>query len=52
MDSKAFKIFADFYPVEAYELRPEEFCNYMREKGYDMTDEQIKEFVNNFQNKT
>lgn len=48
---EAFKTFAKFYPVEAYESMPNDFCNYMREEGLDWTDEQIKQFVNEFKEK-
>jgi hypothetical protein len=48
---EAFKTFARFYPVEAYESRPSDFCKFMREEGLDWTDEQIKQFVNEFKEK-
>jgi hypothetical protein len=40
-----FKEFATAYPVEAFDERPSDFCKFMREEGYDMTDEQIKELI-------
>lgn len=47
-DWDMFCTFAKFHPIEAYDLRPIDFCNYMREEGSDMTNEQIKEFVDTF----
>lgn len=45
-DWETYKIFARLHPVEAYDERNKDFCMFMREEGYDMTDEQIKELIN------
>lgn len=44
-DFEMFKVFAELYPIEAYDLRPDDFCKFIRSKGYNMTDAQIKKFV-------
>jgi hypothetical protein len=40
-----FKTFSRLHPFEAYDLRPEDFCKFMRGEGYNLTDEQIKEII-------
>jgi hypothetical protein len=45
-DYKAFKIFAKLHPVEAYDLQPDYFFKFMRNEGYKVTDEQVKELIN------
>jgi hypothetical protein len=42
----AFEIFAGFYPHEAHGYDPQRFCDYVRSKGYDLTDKQIVELLN------
>ena len=44
-DWMMFKVFARLHPIQAYDLRPNDFCKFMRGEGYDMSDEQIKKFV-------
>jgi len=44
-DWECYKTFARFHPVEAYDERKKDFYMFMREEGYDMTDEQIKELI-------
>lgn len=44
-DWEIFKVFAKLHPVEAYDLRPDDFCKFMRGEGYDLNNEQIKELV-------
>jgi len=44
--NKAFKIFANLHPAEAYELDKTMFCNYVREKtGQPLTDDQIYNLI-------
>jgi hypothetical protein len=40
-----FKVFARQHPVEAYDLRPNDFCKFMRSEGYDINNEKIKEII-------
>ena len=42
---KMYKIFAKLCPVDAYDYNPEKFCNFMQEEGYNMTEAEIKEFI-------
>jgi|AntAceMinimDraft_10_1070366.scaffolds.fasta_scaffold49117_2 hypothetical protein len=42
---KMFKIFAKLHPVEAYDHEPDDFCKFMREEGNNMTNKQVKEFI-------
>jgi hypothetical protein len=44
-DWEMFKVFAKLHPVEAYDSRPDDFCKFMRDEGYDLNNEQIKELV-------
>lgn len=44
-DWEMFKVFAKLHPIEAYDLRPDDFCKFMRGEGYDLNNEQIKELV-------
>ena len=44
-DWEMFKMFAKIYPIEAYDLRPDDFCKYVKGEGSDLTDEQIKSIV-------
>lgn len=44
-EDEAFKVFAFLHPIEAYTLNNVRFCNYMRSKGYNMTDLQIKQLI-------
>ena len=41
----AFETFADCYPHEAYDFNPIKFCDYVRSKGRDITNEQIIELL-------
>lgn len=43
----AFETFADCYPHEAHSYDSVRFCDYVRSKGHDLTDEQIVELLNN-----
>lgn len=45
-EQKAFEVFASIYPHEAHESNPERFCDYVRSKGNNLTDEQIRELLN------
>ena len=45
-DWEVFKIFAKLHPHEAYELRPNDFCKFMRGQGFPLTDDEIKECIN------
>jgi len=38
--------FNRMHPIESYDANPKEFCDWMRENGYDLTDEQISETIN------
>jgi hypothetical protein len=44
-DWEMFKVFAKLHPVEAYDSRPDDFCKFMRDKRYNLNNEQIKELV-------
>jgi Ca2+-binding EF-hand superfamily protein len=44
-DWEEFKIFAKLHPHEAYELRPDDFCNFLRSEGFDLTNEEIKRLI-------
>jgi hypothetical protein len=46
-DYESFKIFARKYPIDAYNLNPKDFCKFMHEMGYNLTEEQIKIFIYN-----
>ena len=41
----AFKVFARLHPVEAYDSDPDRFCKFVREATPTMTDEEIKEII-------
>ena len=46
--NEMFEIFANLHPVEAFDLDNKRFCKFYREKIESlMTDEEIKDFVNN-----
>ncbi len=45
-DWEMFKVFARLHPIEAYNLRPDEFCQFMRSEGYSLTDLEIKSLIN------
>jgi hypothetical protein len=45
MEEEMFSTFARLHPVEAYDYNPEAFCKFMREEGYNMTDEEITKLV-------
>ena len=45
-DYEVFKSFARLHPVEAYDLNPVEFCRFMHEEDYNLTDEEIKNLIN------
>lgn len=47
-DWETFKIFARLHPVEAYNSNPDGFCRFMREDGYGLTDLEIKELINSY----
>ena len=44
-DWEMFKVFAKLHPVEAYDSRPDDFCKLIRDKRYNLNNEQIKELV-------
>jgi hypothetical protein len=44
-DWEMFKVFARLHPVEAYDLRPNDFCKFMRGEGYDINNKKIKEII-------
>ena len=46
IEYEAFKTFAKLHPIEAYDLEPIKFCNWMRSEGYNLTNEQIETLVN------
>jgi hypothetical protein len=41
-----YNVFALLHPVEAYFQCRERFCNYLRAKGHDITDEQVAYVIN------
>lgn len=45
MVTDEFKTFALLYPVEAYELDPVMFREFLRGQGYNLTDDKIREIV-------
>jgi len=45
-DKTAFEIFSNLHPVEAFETFPDRFMEYMKNEGYVMTKEQVKEMIN------
>lgn len=47
-DLDIFRVFAKLHPVEAYNLRPDDFCIFMREEGYNLSNDQIKAFISRF----
>lgn len=44
-DTEAFIVFAKLHPVEAYDLRPDVFCELLRDGGCNMSDEEIKDAI-------
>ena len=45
-DYKTFTTFAKLYPVQAFDLRPKDFCKFFREvTEHNITDESISAFV-------
>lgn len=44
-DWEMFKVFSQLHPIEAYDSRPEDFCEFIREEGYELNDEQIKSII-------
>ena len=47
-NEEMFEIFANLHPIEMYDHDSKRFCEYFRKKtGKQLTDEEIKEFVNN-----
>ena len=44
-EQAAFNTFARLHPVEAYDSDPVRFCNLIRETTPTMTDEEIKEII-------
>lgn len=44
-DQLAFNTFARLHPVEAYDSDPVRFCEYTREMYPTMTDEDVKELI-------
>lgn len=42
---RAFRVFARLHPVEAYDMSHDMFCDFMRSEGYDLTDDEIKEWL-------
>ena len=49
-DWEMFKVFARLHPIEAYNLRPDEFCKFMRSEGYSLSDSEIKSLINESDN--
>ena len=41
----AYETFSKCYPHESYEMDKKKFCDYVRTKNPDMTDEQIKQLL-------
>ena len=41
----AFNTFARLHPLDAYDSDPVRFCNFVRETTPTMTDEEIKEII-------
>ena len=46
-DYDMFKIFAKLHPIEAYGSRPDDFMRFMREEGYKLDEDQVKEIIAN-----
>ena len=47
-DREVFKIFVKLHPVEAYDSSPDEFCRFMRSEGYNISDIEVKNLVDDF----
>lgn len=45
VDNEAFKTFARLHPVEAFDLNKEQFCDFMRDEGRDLTNLQIESLI-------
>ena len=41
----AYKAFAKLHPVEAFEMDNEEFMKLLKEQGYDITIEEVKQII-------
>lgn len=47
-ETEIFEVFASLHPIEAYDQNNQLFCNYMRKRGYQMTNDEIKSFIDDF----
>lgn len=45
LDKSAYSIFARLHPIEAYHFDNNRFCNFMRDEGYNITDEEVKQLI-------
>jgi len=45
MNKEAFYTFARLHTHEAYDLNPDLFCEFLRDEGYTMTNEEIKQLI-------
>jgi hypothetical protein len=39
-------VFARLHPVEAFDLSPDDFYEYIKSEGYDLTNEEIQILIN------
>jgi len=51
-NKEMFKVFANLHPVEAFELDEKMFMQHMKDKGYDLTIDQVKQIIKEISDET